>query len=201
MNTNALKCTVIIASMVSGCTSSGGLSRGEQAGIGAASGAALGGLVGGLAGGGKWAAIGAASGAALGGLVTYAFASDPFTQAAVKQSQIWEKDGGAKPQVTKVTKAVENGKDVDKVDVVTQDIPEKEMVSKSSLNKHKKETIKQTVNAAKQTGGAVMVLCPENAPQKVLDEISETGCQVKRDSSVKTGYTLVMARSNKDLNA
>lgn len=200
MKVNHIVYSAIVASMMAGCTSNGGLSRGEQAGIGAASGAALGGLVGGLVGGGKWAGIGAASGAALGGLVTYAFASDPFTQAAVKQSQMWEKDGGAKPQVTKVTKAVENGKDVDKIDVITQDIPESDMVSKSRLKKDKKETIKVAANAAKQTGGAVLVLCPENAPQKVLDEISETGCQVKRDSTVKTGYTLMMARSSKDIN-
>lgn len=182
-----------------GCAPQGGMTRGGQAAVGAGLGAALGAGIGALIGGGKGAAIGAGVGALAGGAITYALASDPFTQQASQQTQMLNQEMGAKTEVVKVSQVVENGQQVQRIDVQKAVLSDKDVASGKHLNPNAKNVIAKAVKGAQATGGSVTMICPKSASPSILNDISNMGATVHQDDTLTTGYVLVLARSKQDL--
>lgn len=178
---------------ISGCAN---MTKEQKAALGALSGAALGAGVGQIVGGGQGAAIGAGVGGLLGGVVTYAFASDPYTQSVSQQATTWQQEVGAKPEIIKASQVVENGQTVQKIESQKMVVSDAQMVS----GKHLSSKVKKQLMIAKQeslkVGGNVHVICPANASNTVINEISNTGVAYTKDNTLNTGYVVVMSKNN-----
>jgi|GEM_PF-1425266 len=154
--------------------------------------------IGALLGGGKGAAIGGLSGATLCGMLTYALASDPYTQSAAQQSESWEQDVGAKPVLVKAPVVVEDGEKRQRIDVQKMLLSDDQVVSGGRLSPDVKNHLRTAKNEARKVGGQVLVICPKSASPSVIRDIRNTGVDVEQDRSLTSGYVLVLSRNRAD---
>ncbi len=193
MYKNKLIVTTIVASIgLSGCAN---MSKEQQAGLGAGLGALAGAGLGALIGGEQGAAIGAAAGLVAGGAVAYALASDPYTQSAAQQAESWRKEIGSEPEVVKVSNVTENGQSRQQIDRQEMLLSDTLVVSNNRLSPKILSQLVSAHKSALKTGGYVHVYCPANAPASVISDIDSTGVNYSKDNTIKSGYKLVLTRS------
>lgn len=178
---------------ISGCAN---MTKEQQAALGALGGAALGAGIGGALGGSEGAAIGAGAGALLGGVAAYALSSDPYTQSVSQQATTWQQEIGAKPEIIKASQVVENGKTVQRIESQKMAVSDAQMVSGKHLSSKVKNQLITAKRESLKVGGNVHVICPASATRTVINEISKTGVAYTQDSTLNTGYVVIMSKNS-----
>ncbi len=187
----------MIAIVLSGCAN---MTKDQQTATGVGGGALVGALIGAAIGGKQGAAIGAGVGALAGGLAAHALASDPFTQSANQQAEVWQKQVGAEPEAVKVSEVIENGESRQQIDVQKMALSSSQVVANNRLSPRIKQQLTVAKNKAVETGGLVHVAYPSDTPVSVLSDIRNTNVSVGQDNSLIDGYVVYLARSKRDLD-
>lgn len=189
----------IITTVLNGCATN---SKIENSGVAAVACGILGGLIGFAVGGGEEVAIGAGVGAIACGVTTYAFADD-FSKAVVEENAIWQNSvmGVQHQKPTKKSDAFskkqkgKSGKTILKIKKDTMLVPTRTMILENHLSPVVANNLSKTHYKIQKTGGRVLVKCPTNTTNKIMNEIRRTGVTCERSKAIKNGgYAVVLSK-------